>query len=157
TRQDVVRLLAVFLVFAVVRNNLTSVGAMRRLAAAAVLNGVLLSFFALLQFFTSPRNVLYWSIPSPGQGYRPFLCRNHFPFEVNLCVGLGLGLLLALRPPPGHKGRRHAPLGLLQQPKALWIVCGLGLMVGSEVLSLSRGGFLALAGGFLVCVAIKLT
>jgi O-antigen ligase len=156
TRQEGVRLLAVLLVFAVVRNNLTSVGVLRRLAVAAVLNGVLLSFFALLQFFTSPQGLLYWSIPSQGRVYGPFICRNHFPFYVNLCVGLGLGLLLSLRPPRRKGQPTEGPPGLLQQPKALWIVCGLGLMVGSEVLSLSRGGFLALAGGFLVCVAVKL-
>jgi O-antigen ligase len=154
TRQEVVRLLAVFLVFVVVRNNLTSVASLRRLCVAAVINGALLSFFALLQFFTSPRNSLYWSIPSQGQVYGPFICRNHFPFYVNLCVGLGLGLLLALGR-SRHGSRRSSPLGLVQDPRALWIVCGLALMIGSEVLSLSRGGFIALAGGFAVCAAVK--
>jgi O-antigen ligase len=155
TRQEVVRLLAVLLVFAMVRNNLATPAALRRLCVVALVNGVLLCFFALLQFFTSPRHVLYWTFPSQGQVYGPFICRNHFPFYVNLCVGLGLGLLLALRA-RGPGGRRSSPPGVLQDPRALWVVCGLGFMIAAEMLSLSRGGFVALAAGLLVCLAVKL-
>src|SRR5205085_2329291 len=95
TNRQVLHLLAVFLVFAMVRNNLVSPAALRRLCVVCLINGSGLSLFALVQFFTSPHNTLYWSYPSRGQVFGPFICRNHFPYYVNLCIGLGTGLLLS--------------------------------------------------------------
>src|SRR5262249_35218026 len=59
TQRELVKLLAVFLLFAVVRNNLASPGVLVRLSLVAVGNGALLSLFALVQFFTSPHNTVY--------------------------------------------------------------------------------------------------
>src|SRR5262249_812306 len=53
TLQEVRRLLAVFLLFVIVRNNIASASSLRRLAVAALVNGALLSLFGLIQFFTS--------------------------------------------------------------------------------------------------------
>src|SRR4029077_11502053 len=64
TQHELLKLLAVFLLFAVVRNNVASPGALRRLSLAAVANGALLSVFALVQFFTAPHNTVYWTYPS---------------------------------------------------------------------------------------------
>src|SRR5262249_48723760 len=52
TRMLLVRLLAVFLVFVAVRNNIASEASLRRLAIAATVNGAALSLFALVQFFS---------------------------------------------------------------------------------------------------------
>jgi hypothetical protein len=199
TKQEATRLLAVFLLFVAVRNNIASPGSFWRLAVVALVNGTLLAFFGLVQFFTSPHNTLYWSFVSRGQVFGPFICRNHFPFYLNVCVGLGLGLIpLALktetnpagrssgrtgpgggtrrkRPePPSHEhytrsdfsqpsrhGHRHRQrfwdlLGLLQEPRALWICAAVAFMIGSIAFSLSRGGMLALLGAAIVAVAIKL-
>jgi O-antigen ligase/tetratricopeptide (TPR) repeat protein len=165
TRAEVIRLLAVFLVFAVARNTITTAASLRRLSVALVLNGTLLAFVALLQFFSSPRHMLYWSVPSQGQVFGPFICRNHFPFYVNVCIGLGLGLLLAFRAEGRQWGPREAAngprgdspsaLGFLQDTRVLGLVCCLALMAGSVVLSLSRGGMVALLGGLLLYGFVK--
>ncbi len=170
TRDQLVRLLAVFLLFAAVRNNIASVAGLRRLAIVALLNGAALSVFALVQFFSSPHHLLYWKYPSLGQVFGPFICRNHFPFYVNLCIGLGIGLLLSRvyhrapdmegassvrRTSPSKPAWWTAPLGLLQDPPALWIGAALALMTGAVAFSLSRGGLLALVGAGLACWFVK--
>jgi tetratricopeptide (TPR) repeat protein len=99
TAQELMRLLAVFLLFVLVRGTIASPASFRRLAIAALVNGSLLSLFGLLQFFTSPSDTLYWTYPSGSNVFGPFVCRNHFAFYLNMCVGLGVGLLLVSRHP----------------------------------------------------------
>jgi O-antigen ligase/tetratricopeptide (TPR) repeat protein len=163
TRTEVVRLLAVFLLFAVVRYNVTSPAAFRRLALAALVNGFLLAFFALVQFFSSPPKTAYWTIPVPNTLFGPFISRNDFPFYLNMCIGLGLGLLLS-RPGRGPRTRDREspglalpnPLDLLNHPAALWGSLALALMAGSVVFCLSRGGLLSLAAAVVVWLALRL-
>ena len=105
-----IRLLAVVLLFVVVRNNLAELGALRRLALAMLVNGSALAAFGLLQQFTSPPGTVYWTYPTLGRVYGPFVCKNHFAGYVNLCIGLALGLLLALRTSPASfSGGRAVP------------------------------------------------
>lgn len=173
TRQELARLLAVVLLFAAVRNNITSRAAFWRFSVVAAANGTLLAAFALIQFFTSPHHMLYWTWPSAGQVFGPFICRNHFPYYVNVCLGLGLGLLIR----PGARGQtgfRSAPppdtsdwwqrtrlacgnglSELLADPWALWAVLGLAVMLAGVAFSLSRGGLLAFLGGVFVCLALR--
>ena len=94
TRRELVRLLAILLLFAAVRNNLSSPAALGRLSVAVLANGSLLALFGLIQFFSSPHGTVFWSIATPGSVFGPFLNRNHFAFYLNLCVGLGIALLL---------------------------------------------------------------
>jgi O-antigen ligase/tetratricopeptide (TPR) repeat protein len=152
TRRELVRLLAVLVLFVVVRNNLGSVANLRRLSVALVANGTALAVFGLTQFVSSPRHTLYWTFPSQGEVFGPFICRNHFPFYINVCVGLGTGLLLSFRS-AGRPGElRGAPAALadvLQHPRCLWVGAALALMVTSVVVCLSRGGVVALLGGCL--------
>jgi O-antigen ligase len=151
TRRELVRLLAALTLFAVVRYNVGSVAALRRLSVAAAVNGTLLAAFALVQFFSSPHDTLYWTFPSQGHVFGPFICRDHFPFYVNVCVGLTAGLLASFLPPAeGRRGEPFSPAGLLEDPRRLWAVVALALMVSSVAFSLSRGGVLALAGGGVV-------
>lgn len=138
TRRELVRLLAVFLLFAIVRNNLASPDILRRLNFALVGNGALLAFFAIVQFFSSPRDTVYWTFQTQGSVFGPFVCRTHFAFYVNVCIGAGIGLWLSL---PRER------VGVLHDPARLWLGGALALMVGSVLLSLGRGGFLALLGG----------
>lgn len=178
TRQDVVRWLAILLLFLAVRNNVASAGSMRRLSVVLLINGVLLSYFALAQWFTSPHNTLYWTYPSLGSAFGPFVNRNHFAFYMNICVGLSLGLLLyvtakasqARFPVDGYgesggdryrRARRrtggawHAGAAqLLQNPRTLWIMLALVLMIATVVMCLSRGGVLALIAGSAVCFLV---
>ena len=128
TRLALVRLLAVLILFAVVRNNLGSVASLRRLSVAVLVNGFLLALFAVVQFFSSPPQTVYWHIPVLNNPFGPFICKNHFPFYLNLCIGLGAGLLS--RSGTGRRlGRaleRSTPFnlhGLLNNPAALSCAC----------------------------------
>src|SRR5262249_351516 len=83
----------------------------------------------------------------------------HFSFYVNVCVGLGLGLLVGLRnrSRPAGEGHGLLPLpALLREPPVLWVSSALALMVSAVALSLSRGGLLALCGATLVCLLLGL-
>src|SRR5665213_2919273 len=153
TRVEVVRLLALFLLFAVVRNNLVSVAALRRLAVVALVDAVLLAIFAVVQFF-SANGKLFWTFPTGGSGtpfFGPFICRNHFPFFTNMGVGLGPGLLLAYWPARGS--RQQGAGALLQKPTLLWLVAALALAISGGLFSCSRGGFVALVAGCMCCLA----
>jgi O-antigen ligase len=154
TRREAMRLLAVFLVFVVVYNNLTSTGALLRLSSVVLINGVLLSLFALAQFFSAPRNTVYWNYPSLGAVFGPFINRNNFADYVNPCIGLGIGLLVSQE----RRGRSSASseqggslMRTLHNPLVLWICAALGLMVSAVAFSRSRGGLLALVGAAVVC------
>jgi O-antigen ligase/tetratricopeptide (TPR) repeat protein len=165
TRRELIRLLAVFVLFTAVRNNIASTASLRRLSIALVINGALLAFFAIVQFFTSEPNTIYWSVSTRGLVFGPFVCRTHFPFYLNACIGAGLGLLLSRASAvdddaPGSwsdtwAGVREAGQSLLADPASLWLVCALVLMVASVVLSLSRGGLLALVGAAAVVVLLR--
>jgi O-antigen ligase len=144
------QLLAVLVVFAVVRNNLASPGSVRRLAVVVLANGAALAMFGLLQFFTAPRNQLYWSFDSQGGVFGPFVNRNHFACYINLCIGLGLGLVLGT-------GLFQGPLRQLgHRPAALWAGAALAVMLAASALCLSRGGLMALlvAGAVTLSLAV---
>jgi tetratricopeptide (TPR) repeat protein len=164
TRQALPKLLAVFLLFAVVRNNVEPAAGLRRLSLAVLINGVLLALFGLVQFFTAG-NTLYWTFPSSGAAFGPFLYRNHFACYLNLCLGLSVGLVLSwmssgagrdgdpgrawrgqLDGPEPARGLRHLAGTLLSRPQLLWVGGALALMLSSAVFCLSRGGLLVLAG-----------
>jgi hypothetical protein len=167
TRREAIKLLAVWLLFVVVRNNVASPAALARLCFAAFLNGTLLAIFALVQFFSSPPHQVYWSYPSLGRVFGPFVCANHFPFYVNMCIGLGIGLLLALRHIRRRLRRQRDDEELetggwfgtlfkpLHDPAILWLSVGLALMMGSVFVSVSRGGVLALLLSSVICLGIK--
>jgi O-antigen ligase/tetratricopeptide (TPR) repeat protein len=162
TRMELLGWLALITLFAVVRTNLASAESLRRLAVAAVVNGALLALFGLLQFFSSSRHVLYWSVPSDGAVFGPFINRNHFACHINLCIGLGVGLLLYLRPSPDGarvpgRGKAGSPGGVpfLLRPQTLSVGLALALMLASVAICLSRGALLALAAAGLVCLVLS--
>lgn len=154
TQREAMRLLAVFLVFVVVCNHLSSKEALIRLSWIALLNGVLLSLFALFQFFAAPRNTVYWIFSSQTTPFGPFICHNHFPDYVNMCIGLGIGLLASQSRrshSPASVEEDGSPLQMLRNPRVLWICSALGLMLTAVAFSGSRGGLLALVGTAVLC------
>jgi O-antigen ligase/tetratricopeptide (TPR) repeat protein len=151
TRRQTIKLLAVAGLFAVVRFGLATPATFRRFAIVCTVNGALLSVFALAQRLSCPPDTLYWLFPSQGYVFGPFVCRNHFPFYVNVCFGLGLGLLLGTPP-----FRERRPVGEMiaemgRHPAALWLIAALGLMLAASLYSLSRGGTVALAAAAIGC------
>lgn len=165
TRREVGRLLAVLLLFAVVHEQVASVAFLRRLGLVAAFNGSLLALFALVQFFSSDPQTIYWTIATAGAPFGPFVNRNHCAFYLNLCIGLATGLLLArlrarqagIAPRAGPRApapRPRAPSGPIPEAEALGLVFALALMSSSVLVSLSRGGLLALAGGSILGVTL---
>ena len=57
---------------------------------------------------------------------------------MNICLGLGIGLLLGQKIPAGVSS-------LLQNPPVAWLILGLGIMFAG-VLSRCRGGLVAVVG-----------
>ncbi len=154
TKRETARLLAMFLMFAVVYNNLTAKETLIRLSWVALINGLLLSLFALAQFFSAPPNTVYWTYPAQVTPFGPFICKNHFPYYINMCIGLGIGLLVG----QDRRGRslessEHSGslIQTWQNPRVLWICAALGLMVSAVAFSRSRGGLLALLGAAVIC------
>jgi O-antigen ligase/tetratricopeptide (TPR) repeat protein len=162
TRTFAAQVLGVFVVYATARNWLASKAAFRRLAWAVLANGVLLAAFALGQFFSSKDDRIYWTIAIGTRPYGPFVCRNHYPDFLALCIGLAIGLLLSAT--TQEKGAKKpevvdqsawdkildlltSPVQLFEQPVAVAASLAVGLMAISIPFSLSRGGLAALAGG----------
>jgi O-antigen ligase/tetratricopeptide (TPR) repeat protein len=166
TRRELGRYLAILLLFAVVRNNIASSTSLRRLGIAAFVNGSLLALFGLVQAFSANPQTIYWSYPAPGATgvFGPFINRNHFAFHMNVCVGLGAGLLLSRYAGRGRMPGAAGPSPLDARdgfdrwldPLALGMIFALALMISSMVYSLSRGGFLALLGGSILGLVIRL-
>jgi tetratricopeptide (TPR) repeat protein len=153
TRRAVAHLIAVLLLFAVVRNTYASDKSLRRLAVVAAGNGVLLSLFSLMQAFGSANNQLYWRFGTDGEPFGPFVCRNHFPFFLNLCACLLVGLLMDWsKYRQGHRAPMRTD-GYLWNP-AFWGGAALALLFSSVLLSQSRGGIIAFLVGMLVCVVV---
>jgi tetratricopeptide (TPR) repeat protein len=152
TRHQVIKLVAVLALFGLVRNGVASPASFRRFAIVATVNGAFLAGFALLQKFTAPPHVVYWVFETQGSVFGPFVCRNHFPFYVNICLGLGLGLLFGSRVcrDPGRSWSRIASR-VGQDPAVLWLIVSLVLMLVATVQSLSRGGVVSILGALLGC------
>jgi O-antigen ligase/tetratricopeptide (TPR) repeat protein len=154
TRGRVVQLLALLALFAVVRFSVARPGAFIRFAVVCTVNGALLSFLALAQRFSSPPDTIYWSFPSLGAVFGPFVCRNNFSDYANVCLFLAAGLLLrntTLR----SRGRAVTEwlVELGQNSTALWLLLAVGLTAAAVFFSLSRGGVIALAAGAICFIA----
>jgi O-antigen ligase len=156
TRNRVVQLLALLALFAVVRFAIANPGSFHRFAIVCTINGALLSVLAMAQRFSSTPETIYWNYPSLGSAYGPFVCKNNYPDYVNVCLFLGVGLLLrspVLRQKGKNIGEWVTDLG--RNPATLWLVSAVGLMVTGIMFSMSRGGVIALAGGALCCLALS--
>ena len=159
TRLFACRIFALLAVYLAARNWLATRESLRRSAWVALIGGAALAVVALAQYFSSPPNTIYWNMPTGGAVFGPFVCRNHYPDFMALCIGLGAGALVSNRKssklvaaPDPQRGPfwmkaldlLTAPLPLLQRPGAVAAVACLGLMLASIPFSLSRGGLLAL-------------
>lgn len=154
TLRESFQILAASLLFVVVRQNTASAESLRRLSLAMMVNGGLLSVFAITQYFSHAYKSVYWLL-SPGQAFGPFINRNSYPFYANQCLGLALGLLIYTLFP----GRRVISLGApaisrRQLEGAAWTTSALIFICPSIFFCQSKGGFIAMLSGFLVCVLV---
>jgi O-antigen ligase/tetratricopeptide (TPR) repeat protein len=164
TEREQLRLLAVLLLFLVVRNNIPPARGLRWLSAAALGNGAVLALFGLVQFATCPRSRgsfhwLYWTYQVPGTVFGPFVYQNAYVCYLDLCVGLGLGLLpawlyLSRDRASGGAGGRPPLSGLVTDPRLLWVSLSLILMLASVLATQCRAGLLVLLTAAVVLVPL---
>jgi O-antigen ligase/tetratricopeptide (TPR) repeat protein len=158
TRAELVGWLAIVALFWVVRNYLASTVFLYQLAVVAVANGAALALFGLLQYFSSPRHMLYWSLPTLGTVFGAFINRNHFAAYTNLTIGLAIGLLLSKKAeslPLASQGVSWTgKVRMLLRPQILSVGLALTLMLAAVVICLSRGGLVALLVASLVCLVL---
>src|SRR5262249_38182480 len=94
----------------------------------------------------------YWSVPTKGQVFGPFVCRNHAAYYLNLCLGLTAGLLLGTR--YFLTSERSSWRGIFRDPRVLWLICGIGIMFAGLIATLSRGGLIGLGIGVVTCLGL---
>ena len=94
TRVFLTQITAITLLYLMVRSNLARQVLLLRLGWVLLFNGAALAFFAIAQSITSATNdVVYWTWITPGAVFGPFVCRNHYPDYINLCIGTVLGVI----------------------------------------------------------------
>lgn len=170
TKQFIYQIIVLLLFYLIARSGSHSVRRITRLCWCLMANGSILAFQAITQSFTSPPDLVYWSIPFTGAPFGP-MNRDHFPDYMTLCIGASCALLTAVYhqslPPNRSKYARtwnkmlqpmweglRSPLDLLQNPANLWVLLGLTFMLASVPMSGSRGGFGAMILGFLIALGL---
>lgn len=124
-----------------------------------LVNGSLLALEAMAQAATSASDTVYWTWLTPGHVFGPFICKNHYPYYMNMALGSAFGLMGAAYhdfAPRSRDGRLRrdrfweplrealaSPSILLHNPSTLGVVLGITLMVASIPMSMSRGGVVA--------------
>ena len=136
TRTEIMELLAVLLLFALVRNNIPAEPGMVRLSLCALANGVLLVLFALLPWIP-PLGQVHEVFFAEEGAFGSFLSREHFAFTIEICLGLGMGVFLGRLRARAVGPRFHL----------LTVALGVGVasLLGGLALVLSVGGGLAVA------------
>ena len=173
TRMELFRWLGILLLFAAVRNQVATTISLSRLSVVMLVNGCLLAVFGLVQFF-SAHKMVYWTFLA-SEPFGPFINRNHFAAYMNLCIALGVGLLVWLGPTEQDRKQRYmiktnapaeqkevfnallAPLGVLHSPKQLWTLVAVALMVAATLCSLSRGGVASLFIALFATLCMRMT
>jgi tetratricopeptide (TPR) repeat protein len=152
TRYDLQRLIAILAMFTVIRNNLRDPATFFRFGWLLAGNGVMLALVGIGQIASSPQNVVYWTIPTGGAVFGPFVNRNHAAYYLNLCIGLAVGLLLGTR--YFLASDRSNWRGVFRDPRVLWLVCGIAIMLVGLLSTLSRGGAIGLFVGSIGCLGL---
>ncbi len=131
--------------------DLASVNTLRRLCLVCLINGSILSYFAVFQHFTTKDpGKIYWTYQSLGAAFGPFVNRNHFAFYINICFGLSLGLVGSRLMGKVKSFRPEDLAEGLKDSFTLWMVSVLVFMLGALILCSSRGGLISLFAGTLI-------
>lgn len=138
--QMLVRLLMISGLFGVVCCLQRPRDVLRRLSWVAAAVGTALAIFGIAQHFGSRDGLVYWTIPvEGGLGFGPFINRNHYPFFLNLTLGLTLGLLVERLESMGKYWSRM----LFGDPTVGWLLVAVIFMVASLITCVSRGGLIS--------------
>lgn len=143
------RVIMLTLLFAISVSLSASREALVQLSRLAAVLGTALALFGLAQHFGSHDGLVYWVFPvEGGLGYGPFINRNHYPFFINLAIGLTIGLILKRIDSLGSLWYRM----ILSDRYLTWLMVALSFMLASLVTCVSRGGLLS----FVLAAAIVL-
>lgn len=113
---------------------------LRRLCVVSSFLGTALALFGLAQHYGSRDGLIYWTFPvDGGLGFGPFINRNHYPFFLNLLLGLSIGLLIERLESMGRSWQRL----IFNDPAVAWLLAAIGFMVASLIVCVSRGGILS--------------
>jgi tetratricopeptide (TPR) repeat protein len=178
TRQLLMRILALFLLFAAIRIHVSSTDSLKRLACLAMVNGVALSLFGIWQYVRtrstiglSQRSVFGYETRTDVFG--PFINRNHFAYYANICIGLTIALLLiGTRSESDKRARRTykaqaleeqsaeevptlSVLGILHSPLQLWLSVAITVIIAGLICSMSRGGVAAIFAGIIIAFCLR--
>lgn len=112
---------------------------LQRLGVTAAILGTAVAIFGIARHVGSHEWFSYWNDAiTRGSGFGPFVNRNHFPFFMNMVLGLTIGLLLERF----DRSRRVWFRVLLTDQYVSWLVVALMFMITSLILCVSRGGVL---------------
>ncbi|TWU59666.1 O-Antigen ligase [Crateriforma conspicua] len=126
---------------------------LRRIAWSAVVVGLGVSIFGIAQHVGSHDGLAYWTYEiEGGLGFGPFINRNHYPFFMNLCLGLSIGLLLDRLAAMG----RHWPTMLFSDSTTSWLLVAIAFMAASIIICVSRGGVISAVLAIMIMVTIHL-
>jgi tetratricopeptide (TPR) repeat protein len=128
----------------------------------------------MAQLFASNRTNVY-GLPSQGEVLGPFINRNHFASYLNLCLTMGVGVLLTLGPSEGERRRRliqkpnalgeqdiddtaiFSPFAVLHSPAQMWVCVGIAVTLAGVLCSFSRGAAVALVVGVIAAGVARLS
>jgi O-antigen ligase/tetratricopeptide (TPR) repeat protein len=173
TRANLFRWLGLLVLFAAVRNQVASTGSLWRLSLVMLINGCLLATLGLVQALRARHEI--YGFPVGNVEFGPFINRNHFAAYINMCIALGVGLLVWLGPTEQDRKQRYmvkpnapmeqrevwgtifSPFVVLHSPAQLWTLMGVGLMAAALMCSLSRGGFVSLLIALIATMCLRLS
>ncbi|MCZ7626904.1 MAG: hypothetical protein C3F12_09645 [Candidatus Methylomirabilota bacterium] len=145
TRQALVRLLALALVFWIVVNHLQTREQIDRIVRVIMMTGFGLALFGILQHF-SGNGKLYWvrELTHGGSLFGPYVNRNHFSGYMEMVIPLAIGYIVANRRPGfderGDWRSRLLHWGTPQASRSLLAFFSGLIMVVALLLTGSRAG-----------------
>lgn len=163
TQLSLLELLAAMSLFFVVRHGLATPQRLKRLAWVMIVNGCVMSIFALVQKVKDDNSI--YGFAMPGTSFGTFINRNHFSSYLNFCIFLGMGLFLStMQRASGayevSNSGQKMPVRysvsvwseILQHPQAVWLLIPITVCITAVLASLSRGGILALGVGLVLAI-----
>jgi O-antigen ligase len=152
TKLELLRLLALALLFWVVANHLRTRQQVDRVVRLIMAVGFLLAIFGIIQNFTW-NGRLYWvrELTQGGRPFGPYVNKNHFAGYMEMVIPLSLGYLFAKEPDryPGASGWRDRLLrwGTPEASRLLLTFFGGLIMVAALLLTGSRAGDCSASSG----------
>ncbi|MFN3193044.1 MAG: O-antigen ligase family protein [Aureliella sp.] len=125
---------------------------LHRMSVMALVLGTAIAIFSIAQEVGDEGGRMFWFFETNAIFFGPFINKNHFPFLMNMAIGLSFGLLLA-----EIRKAKGSWLLAFQSEKTLAISACLTFMIASVFFSLSRGGVVSLGCAIGVLTVVMLS